>query len=109
LGQAGAVLPAEPYTDTEFQPWVLQLRRAEIIAIGAFPLAYLLTGLGYDYYYYLSNGTPQDNIPWPVGPGTSRWLAPTQSALLDKKNITLVSFSLLSGIILAGVDWWLGL
>lgn len=103
-----AVATPEPYKDAEFEPWVLELRRAEIITIGAFPLAYLLTGLGYDYYYYLSNGFPQDNVPWPVGPGTSRWTAATQPAALDKKNLTLVGASLAAGVILAAVDWWLG-
>lgn len=103
-----AVMPAEPYTDAEFEPWVRDLRRAEIIAIGAFPLAYLLGGLGYDYYYYLSNGYPQDQVPWPVGPGTSRWTATTQPEALDKKNLTLVTFSLATGVVLAAVDWWLG-
>jgi len=100
--------PAEPYTDAEFEPWVRDLRRAEIIAVGAFPLAYLLGGLGYDYYNYLSNGFPQDQVPWPVGPGTSRWTATNQPQALDKKNLTLVTFSVATGLVLAAVDWWLG-
>lgn len=99
---------ATPYTEEEFEPWVLQLRRAEIIAVGAFPLTYLLAGLGYDYVYYLTNGFPSANVPWPVGPGTSRWVAPAQAQQIEQKNLTLVGVSLAAGVLLAAVDWWLG-
>lgn len=99
---------AVPYTDEEFEPWALKLRRAEIIAIGAFPLTYLLSGIGYDYAYYLSSGYPSNNIPWPVGPGTSRWTTATESEAVQKKNLTLVGISLAAGILIAGIDWWLG-
>ncbi len=107
-GSAPEVLPAEPYTDEEFEPWVRDLRRAEILAVGTFPLAYLLAGLGYDYYYYLANGFPQDNRPWPVGPGTSQWVAADQPDEVQRKNLTLIGVSVAAGILLAAVDWWLG-
>jgi len=104
---------AEAYTDQEFPPWVLKVRRAEILAVGAFPLAYLFAGLGYDYYYYLSQyspqtGFPQAYAPWPVGPGTSGWTVSSQPDLVKKKTLTLVSISLITGLVLATVDWWLG-
>ena len=107
------VVTAEPYTDQEFPPWVLKVRRAEILAVGAFPLAYLFAGLGYDYYYYLSQyspqtGFPQAYAPWPVGPGTSGWTVSSQPDLVKKKTLTLVSISLITGLVLATVDWWLG-
>lgn len=100
--------PAEPYTDQEFEPWMLELRRAEIIAIGAFPLAYLFSSLGYDYYFYLSEGFPVDNIPWPAGPGTSRWVVTQDKERLNQKNATLIGMSVVVGLAVAGVDWWLG-
>lgn len=100
--------PAEPYTEQEFEPWMLELRRAEIIAIGAFPLAYLFANLGYDYYFYLSEGFPVDNIPWPVGPGTSRWVVTQDKDRLNQKNATLIGMSVVVGLVVAGVDWWLG-
>jgi len=99
---------AEDYKDQEFEPWVRDLRRAEIIAVGAFPIAYLFAGLGYDYYYYLANGFPQDNIPWPVGPGTSRWVTTSQPTAVQNKNLVLIGTSVVAGVILAGLDWWLG-
>ncbi len=104
-----AVHPAEPYKDDEFPPWVLKLRRFEIITVGAFPLAYLFAGVGYDYYYYASNGFPSENTPWPAGPGTSRWTTASQPDQLQQKNITLVEVSLALSLALATADWLLGL
>lgn len=106
---ATSAVPAQPYTDQEFDPWMLKMRRAEIIAVGAFPLVYLFSGLGYDYYYYLSRGFPQDNIPWPAGPGTSQWTTTAQPDQLQRKNLTLVGVSLAVGVAIAALDWALGL
>ena len=100
---------ADPYTEKEFPSWVLQLRRAEIITVGAFPLAYLFAGLGFDLYYYASNGFPQENIPWPAGPGTSQWTTTSQPDLLQKKNVALVQISLCVSLAVAVADWFLGL
>ena len=108
-GTPGAPQAAQAYTDQEFEPWVLKLRRAEILAVGAFPLVYLFSGLGYDYFYYLSRGFPQDNIPWPAGPGTSQWTPLNQPDQLQQKNLTLVGVSLAVGVALAALDWALGL
>lgn len=38
---------AEPYEPQEFAPWLLSLRRAEVIAFGSFPIALLGTRLLY--------------------------------------------------------------
>jgi len=100
---------ADPYTDEEFPSWVLKLRRFEIIAVGAFPLAYLFAGLGYDYYYYTANGFPSANIPWPAGPGTSSWTTTNQPDQLQQKNITLVEMSVIMSLAIATADWFLGL
>jgi len=106
---APVLIPAVPYTEKEFPSWTLKLRRAEILTVGAFPLAYLLVGLGYDYTYYLSNGFPQANAPWPVGPGTSQWTMTTQPDLLQKKYITLVGMAVGASLLVAVADWLLGL
>jgi len=103
----GAVA-ASPYQDQEFEPWVLKVRRAEVLAVGAFPLAYLFAGLGYDYTYYLSKGFPQENAPWPVGPGTSLWTT-AQPELLQKKNLALLGWAVGASLVLAAADWVLGL
>jgi len=103
-----AVQTPVPYTDEEFPSWVLKGRRAEIIAVGTFPLAYLLAGLGYDYTYYLSSGLPSANTPWPAGPGTSQWTVATQPELLQRKNLTLVGVAVGASLLVAAIDWMLG-
>ena len=99
---------AKPYSDSEFPDWALKVRRFEIIAVGAFPIAYLFTGLGYDYAYYLSTGFPPKNAPWPVGPGTSLWTNTEQHDQLQRKNFTLIAVAAGVSLLLATVDWALG-
>lgn len=100
---------AKPYTDDEFPEWSLKLRRFEIIAVGAFPIAYLFSGLGYDYVYYFSNGLPQENAPWPAGPGTSQWTTADEPDALQRKNYTLIATAAGISLLIATVDWLLGL
>ena len=38
----------EPYAEEEFPDWVHELRRAEVIFIGSFPLTMLFTSLAYE-------------------------------------------------------------
>lgn len=45
-GEAEADAPI-PYDPAEFPQWAHDLRRAEIVALGAFPVAMVLSGLGY--------------------------------------------------------------
>ncbi len=45
-----------PYMPDEFPEWTLDLRRAEIITIGSFPLAFLVTALVYDVSMSAASG-----------------------------------------------------
>jgi len=100
---------ALPYKDEEFPAWALKLRRFEIIAVGAFPIVFMFTGVGYDYAYYASTGFSQTYIPWPAGQGTSQWTTTNNPTLLQNKNITIVAVSIGLSLAVAGVDWLLGL
>jgi len=103
-----AVIPvAAPYKDDEFPLWLRKIRRAEIIAVGAFPIAYMFSGIGYDYYYYLSNDYPSGNIPWPVGSGTSLWTPSSNGADLQRKNLTILATAAAIGVVIAAIDWFL--
>ena len=104
-----ALRTGDPYIDQEFAPWERKLRRFEILTVGAFPIVYLFSGIGFDYYYYFSHGYPNANIPWPLGPGTSQWLAITQPTALQNKNVAVVSASLAASFLVALADWALGL
>ncbi len=100
---------ADPYRDEEFAPWMLKLRRFEIIAVGTFPIAYMFAGLGFDYYYYSANGYPSKNIPWPAGPGTSAWTTTSNPTELQQKNIAILEMALVMSVGVAVADWFLGL
>ena len=51
----------EPYDPAEFTPALRDMRRAEIIAVGAFPFALLLSTLVYDFARWAGEGFQQ---PW---------------------------------------------
>ncbi len=59
--------PAEPqplpYSPDEFPQWLHDLRRGEIITIGAFPIVYLFTQLGYNIYRYSVHGGDSQYAP----------------------------------------------
>jgi hypothetical protein len=54
LTAAGAVAEEEPepYSPEEFPQWALDVRRAEIVALGVYPIAYLFTTLAYDLFRF---------------------------------------------------------
>ncbi len=52
-----------PYAPDEFPQWLHDLRRGEIITIGAFPIVYLFTQLGYNIYRYSVHGGDSQYAP----------------------------------------------
>jgi hypothetical protein len=58
-----------PYQPDEFPRWARDLRRGEVIAIGAFPLAMIVTSLSYEvgrfgYYSIRDGGASGEYAPW---------------------------------------------
>jgi len=53
----------EPYSPEEFAVWLRDLRRGEIVAVGAFPLVYIFTQLGYNIFRYGVNGWDPQYAP----------------------------------------------
>lgn len=96
------------YQKEEFPSWVLELRRAEIIAIGAFPFMFLLSGLGYDFYYYFSSGMDNRFAPWPAGPGTSRWTVEKNGPEINQKYLNIILSSVVLSLTISLLDWTLG-
>lgn len=45
-----------PYSPDEFPPWLRELRRGEVITIGAFPITLLFSSLTYQLVRYAQNG-----------------------------------------------------
>jgi hypothetical protein len=54
----------EPYEPEEFPLWLRDLRRAEIIAIGSFPITFVFANLGYSLGRYAVNGGDPDYAPF---------------------------------------------
>jgi len=94
----------EPYKAEEFESFVLDLRRAEIIALGTLPFALILSGLGYDYWYWIEQGRTPALVPWPVGPGTSTFIGEP----LNQKNRAVIFLGLGISAGVALLDWVLG-
>lgn len=59
FGQAqeinGPLTEPLPYQDVEFPQWAHDLRRYEVIAVGAFPLTYILSSLVYETVNLVNN------------------------------------------------------
>lgn len=55
----------EPYRADEFPEWVQDLRRWEIVSLGAFPLILFYTRLGFDFGRYAESGFLAEYAPWP--------------------------------------------
>ncbi|MDR1788062.1 MAG: hypothetical protein LBR16_06400 [Treponema sp.] len=67
-----AVLPAQTTTTTppklNLPQWVKDLRRAEAVAIGAFPLGIFFSTIGVDTWRYYDHGQDIKYAPWPLKP-----------------------------------------
>lgn len=58
-----AVPVPEPYGENEFPKWLQYLRRAEIVAVGAFPITFLYTDLIYGNLRYALHGFSSEYAP----------------------------------------------
>jgi hypothetical protein len=95
-----------PYDPDEFPPWARNLRRGEVIALGAFPVAMIVTSLGYELgrfgYQSVRRGAPSgEYAPWffstsPEGPFS------------NEERIGLVLSSAAISVGVALVDYILG-
>lgn len=98
-GQAGKNEPV-PYSPTEFPTWVNDLRRAEIITIGAFPISLLVTSLSFQLYRYVQNGFSQAYAPALLGSGSN--------PLTNQERIGVIISGIGLSMIIALVDYGLG-
>lgn len=89
-----------PYSPDEFPAWMRQLRRGEVIAIGAFPIALLFSSLGYQLARYAQNGFAQAYAPAIFGA--------TATPLTNKEKIGVVLGGVGLAIVVALIDFTLG-
>ncbi|MFP4365390.1 MAG: hypothetical protein ACLFR1_16120 [Spirochaetia bacterium] len=92
-----------PYTDDEFPLWLQDLRRAEIIAIGAFPMAMIYSGLGFGLYWYFTEDLNSVFLPWTD--------EPTEETVQDweDRQITIILTSIGISVSVAVFDYILGI
>jgi hypothetical protein len=73
---------AEEYTEEEFSPSLRNLRRAEIVMLGSFPLTLFVSLEFYDIYRYVSfRGDPDQYryAPWPFRPPDAAGYSATEN------------------------------
>mgnify|MGYP006281877393 CR=1 FL=1 len=108
LGQSesGSIPEAAPYEDDEFPELLRDLRRAEIIAVGAFPLVLAFTSLSYDTYRWLDQSVQRGELAAEYRP----WIfAPPEKVPFsedERRNLLIASGVLSLG--LAAIDYVLG-
>jgi hypothetical protein len=88
-----------PYSSEEFAPWLRDLRRGEIIAIGAFPIIYVFTQLGYNLYRFGVHGWDAEYAP--VG-------NPNRAPYSENETIGVLLGAASASILLATVDYLIG-
>lgn len=90
--------PAAQFDMTEFPLWARDLRRAEVIAFGAFPFVYLFSNFGFDTYRFATHGGDTRYAPWPFN--SAGTIEKTQS----EKLLTL-GIAAAGSVIFALVDY----
>lgn len=83
-GQATQSTQTEPvpYSPNEFPAWERDLRRGEIITIGAFPITLVVSSLGFQLVRYVQNGFSQDYAPALVGSGSAPLTTPQRTGII---------------------------
>lgn len=110
LGPAGQLYAQEyepePYTREEFPQWARDLRRAEIVAVGTFPIAVILSGVVYQLgrfgYHSLEAGRADMNYaPWFLSTGTGE-------RYNEDERIGLIISGVTLSAVVAVIDYVLG-
>ncbi len=95
-----------PYQPDEFPLWAKDLRRGEIITIGVFPFAYLVTNAAYDLGRFLfmsaaGNSNANNYAPWFFGP-------PTKPQLTQGEIVGILVGSIAVSALVAVLDYAIG-
>ncbi len=61
----------QEYSPDEFQGWMKDLYRAEVILVGSLPITLFFSLEGYEMYRYFNTGLDPSNAPWPFNTGSS--------------------------------------
>jgi hypothetical protein len=104
-GAPGAVFAQDhtpqPYSPDEFQGWMKDLWRAEVILVGSFPITLFLTLESYDLYRYFDTGFNATYAPWPFNTGSTLNLTAQEQAWIIVSAVGL-------SLTVAVIDFMLG-
>lgn len=90
-----------PYEKDEFPEWAHDLRRAEILFIGSFPITFLFSSLGYDVIRFAANGFSREYAPALLN-------NPTTVPLSSGERLGVLFTSLGISAVIALVDFLIG-
>ncbi|HUI69106.1 MAG TPA: hypothetical protein VL354_01210 [Spirochaetia bacterium] len=93
----------QPYSPDEFQGWMKDLWRAEVILVGSFPITLFLTLESYDLYRYFNTGFNATYAPWPFNTGSALNLTAQDQTFII---ITAVGLSLTVAVIDFMIGRW---
>jgi hypothetical protein len=79
----------QPYSPDEFQSWMKDLWRAEVIFVGSIPFTLFFALESYDLYRYFSTGMNATYAPWPFNTGNSINLTPQEEGFIIVSAIGL--------------------
>jgi hypothetical protein len=96
--QQGETPEAEEYREEEFSPFLRDLRRAEIVMLGSFPLTLFFCLEFFDIYRYIDNGGDYRYAPWPFRPPDAVPYEPAQ-----RKGVLLSALS--ASLLIAVADY----
>ena len=99
--QYGGGTDAEEYSEEEFSPVLRDLRRAEIIMLGSFPLTLFVSLELYDLYRYAESGGDYQYAPWPFRP-------PDAAGYSSRENVGVFLSALSASLLIAAADYVIG-
>ena len=91
----------QPYSPDEFQDWMKDLYRAEVIMVGSLPITLFVSLESYDFYRYFNNGLSAAYAPWPFNTGSTVNLSPQEETWIVVSAVGL-------SLTVAVIDFMLG-
>lgn len=94
----GSDTDPEGYTEQEFSPFLRDLRRAEIVMLGTFPMTLFLSLEAYDIYRFVDNGGAREYAPWPFRP-------PDAVGYTGKQKLGVFLAALSTSVLITAADY----
>ena len=103
---SGAAPGPEAYTLTEFAPWMLDVRRGEIILVGALPLTFFVVNECFDIFRFIKESIVAGSLdgsyaPWPFE-------SPQKAAYTENEKLGIILAATTSALAVAVADYLIG-